>query len=125
MTKILACILSVMLLSTVYVYQHTMLIEYSYAINNSKQDISLLIDQNNALRYNISRLESPTRLDSRVVDNEQSYSYMPIDCFSLEIEKPAVIGEIIASPVFSTRVSSLLLSMFSLNNEAIAIEIDK
>jgi hypothetical protein len=95
MIKILTGILTVMLLSTAYVCQRSMLIEYSYAINSSKQDMSLLIDQNKALRYNISKLESPVRLSENIDNDQQPYSYIPIDCYSLTIEKPLVVDDLI------------------------------
>jgi hypothetical protein len=124
MIKILGGILTVMLLSTFYVCQHAKLVEYSYAINASKQDISLLIDQNNALRYNISRLESPARLYNHVSADKQAYSYMPIDSYSLTVETPAALNDAIVYPALPARISGLLLSMFSLNDEAIATELN-
>jgi hypothetical protein len=124
MIKILGGILTVMLLSTFYVCQHAKLVEYSYAINASKQDISLLIDQNNSLRYNISRLESPARLHNHVSADNQVYSYIPIDCYNLTVEKPAAMNDAIVYPALPARISGLLLSMFSLNDEAIATELN-
>jgi archaellum component FlaF (FlaF/FlaG flagellin family) len=122
MIKILGGILTVMLLATFYVCQHAKLVEYSYAINASQQDISLLIDQNNALRYNISRLESPGRLHNHVSVGEQVDTYIPIDSYSLTVQKPAALNDAMVYPALPARIPGLLLSMFLLNDEAIAIE---
>jgi hypothetical protein len=124
MTKAITIIITSAFLSILYVHQHANLIEYSYAINNSKGALGLLIDHNNVLRYNISTLESPLRLDRKIQENTQVYAYMPIDSYIIMVEKPVVIDNMIMPKGITARVSSLLLSMFALDNEAVAKEIN-
>jgi len=121
--KAATVIITAAFLSVLYVHQHANLIEYSYAISHSNEDLGLLIDQNNALRYNISMLESPVRLDSKIQEKVQVYAHMPIDSYTIRVERPVVIDNIIAPTRLSAKVSSLLLSMFALDNEAVAKEL--
>ena len=121
--KAITIIITVAFLSVLYVHQQANLIEYSYAIYHSNEDLVLLIDQNNALRYNISMLESPLRLDNKIQEKMQAYAHMPLDAYTIRVERPVAIDNMIASTGLPAKVSSLLLSMFALDNEAVAKEL--
>ena len=124
MIKTITVIIAAAFLSVLYVHQHANLIECSYAINNSNEDLSLLIDQNNALRYNISRLESPLRLDTKIQEKMQAYASMPLDAYTIKVERPVGLDNMVTSTGLPSKVSALLLSMFSLDTEAVAKELD-
>lgn len=124
MKKALVTIITLALLSGVYVHQHAKLIEYSYSINSSEEDLSLLIDRNRALRYNISRLESPARLEEAIREKKKEQAYMPLDCYSIKIKEPVmpVNAGIPAAPMI--RAGKIVLSMFSFGTEAVADELE-
>jgi cell division protein FtsL len=46
-----------------YVHQQVELLRINYAINCNKDNLSLLLDQNSALRYNVNNLQSPIYLE--------------------------------------------------------------
>jgi len=108
-----------------YVYQQARLVEYSYAINDSKEDLSLLIDRNNSLRYNIARLESPVRLDGEIEDRAAVSDYKPIDAYVIKVCDPVKAPDMIAGHGLQIKVPGIVLSMFSLNSEAIAKELSE
>jgi len=123
MKKALTAIIAVTLLSSLYVYQHARLIEYSYFINTGKDSLSLLIDRNRALRYNVSRLESPARLEKVITAKQETQVYMPLDCYNIKVKKPVVLGGAVVAQVPLVRAGKMLLSMFSLDTEAVAEEL--
>ena len=53
-----------------YVWQHTEMVKVSYNIRESENRVSLLLDQNRNLVYNVDILESPRNLDMKLADNE-------------------------------------------------------
>jgi hypothetical protein len=120
--KTAAIIITVAFLSILYVNQHAGLLECSYSINNSNENLGLLIDHNSALRYNISKLESPLRLEDQIQQSMEAYANMPIDSYTVKVERPAIDVPYVHAG-FPARVSNLVLSMFSLNTEAIAKEL--
>ncbi len=123
MKKALTAIITVTLLSSLYVYQHARLIEYSYFINASKKSLSLLIDRNRALRYNVSRLESPARLEKVITAKQDVQVYMPLDCYNVKIKEPVVLDDRVAASAPLIRAGKMMLNMFSLGTEAVAEEL--
>ncbi len=123
MKKTLIAIMAVTLLSGIYVYQNARLLEYSYSINASKKSLSLLIDRNRTLRYNVSRLESPARLEKAMTAQADTQAYMPLDCYSVKIKEPVVRDVAIVAPTPLARAGQIMLGMFSLSTEAVAEEL--
>jgi hypothetical protein len=123
--KAIGVIITTVFLSLLYVHQHAGLMECGYSVNRLNEDMALLIDQNNALRYNISALESPLRLDNSIQENIEANVYVPLDSYAIKVDRPPVIDSIVVPKAFPARVSSLVLSMFALDNEAIAKELEE
>lgn len=123
MKKVLTAIMAVTLLSSLYVYQHARLIEYSYSINTSKKSLSLLIDRNRALRYNVSKLESPARLEKAIIVKQEAQVYIPLDCYNVKVKEPVVLDRMVVTPTLFVRTGKMMLSMFSLGTEAVAEEL--
>ena len=121
MKKFLTIALIIMLLSVSYVFQHAKLLEYGCNINSAKKDLSLLIDQNRALRYNVSKLEAPGRLDSIVIARTDQQAYVPLECYNISIRQPELYAGIASAASFEN-TGRFLLSMFSLDTEAVANE---
>ncbi len=123
MKKALTAIMAVTLLSGMYVYQHARLLEYSYSINTSRKSLALLIDQNRTLRYNISRLESPARLEKAIKAKQEVQVYMPLDCYNVRVKEPVALDTMVVVPSPIARAGRMMLSMFSLGTEAVAEEL--
>jgi hypothetical protein len=123
--KAISVIITTAFLSVLYVHQHASLIECSYSMNRLNEDLGLLVDRNNALRYNISALESPVRLDNKIQEKVNAHIYVPLDSYAIKVERPPVIDSIITPKAFPARVSNLILSMFALDNEAVAKELEE
>jgi hypothetical protein len=121
--KAMGIIITTVFLSVTYVHQYASLMENSYSINRLNEDLGLLIDRNKSLRYNISALESPLRLDSKIQQKIETHAYVPVDSYAIKMERPMIVENMIAHKAFSARVASLVLSMFALDNEAVAKEV--
>jgi len=121
MKKFLTVALVIMLLSVSYVFQHATLLEYGCNINSAKKDLSLLIDQNRALRYNVSKLEAPGRLDQVIIAKADQQTYVPLECYSISIKQPQLYGGLAFEASFAN-TGRFILSMFSLDTEAVANE---
>ena len=121
MQKFLTIALITMFLSVSYVFQHAKLLEYGCDINSAKKDLSLLIDHNRALRYNVSKLEAPGRLDQIVIARSDQQTYVPLECYNISVKQPELYYERITSTPFEN-TGRFLLSMFSLDTEAVANE---
>ena len=74
------------MLSIGYVYQQVNLIEQSYRINFNSKRLSLLIDQNESLRYNVASLKSPGNLKQRLVSNSINLD-TPQNWYSIRLAK--------------------------------------
>ncbi|MFC1807190.1 hypothetical protein ACFL0T_02350 [Candidatus Omnitrophota bacterium] len=123
MKKIIISIFLMTVMAITYVSQQTRLIEYSYAINEQKQNLCLLIDQNRFLRYNISKLERPQRLESSILSQKEVEAYTPLNYCVIKIEKDlSVHQEVVAGQGLFAGLNNNLLGMFSLDSEAIAKE---
>lgn len=126
MKKFAISVLVVTLLSIVYVFQHTRLLEYSYNINSHQKSITLLIDQNRNLRYNIAKLERPSRLEEIVLSRDDAEFHMPQSWYKIrvkeEIPAPAETTPVVGS---YNRMGRIILSMFSFGTEAVANDSSK
>jgi hypothetical protein len=65
----------VTLAALVYVHQQVELVKLSYAIDCKEKKLKELLDRKGTLRYNISNLESPSRLEKVLLDRKVSVSY--------------------------------------------------
>ncbi len=122
MKKALTAIIAVTLLSSLYVYQHARLIEYSYFINTGRHSLSLLIDRNRSLRYNISRLESPARLEKVITSKQDAQVYIPLDCYNVKVKEPVVFDSMVVTSFPLIHAGKMVLSMFLFGTEAVAEE---
>lgn len=128
MRKFIIGVLIISLLSILYVFQHTKLLEYSYTINSNQRYISLLIDQNKQLRYNVARLETPARLEDVMLAKEETEVYSLKRWYKIRVrEGKATLPSrrVVASASSFIRTAKVLLSMFSVDAEAIAKELNK
>jgi hypothetical protein len=125
MKKTVSIVTILTCVAVLYVFQHTKLLEYSYNIHSGKKALSLLIDRNRALSYNISRLESPSRLEEAVLVRENAnQAYVAVDCYKIRLEDKSLTGikETSVPQGFFADAGRMFLSMFSLNTEAVAKE---
>jgi len=65
----------VTLTALVYVHQQVELVKLSYEIDCKEKKLKELLDRKGILRYNISNLESPSRLEKVLLDRKVSVSY--------------------------------------------------
>ncbi|MCX5666671.1 MAG: hypothetical protein NT036_06545 [Candidatus Omnitrophica bacterium] len=63
------------LTALVYVHQQVELVKLSYEIDCKEKKLKELLDRKGILRYNISNLESPSRLEKVLLDRKVSVSY--------------------------------------------------
>lgn len=125
MKKFLVSLLIITLLSTLYVSQYTKLLECSYRINTNTKSLSLLIDQNKALRYNIAKLEAPARLEGVMLAKAQTKKTdIYLASSKIRIEKPVSYKEIAPAGRF-INTGKVIFSMFSFAGEAIAKELNE
>ena len=124
MKRVLSSILIITLMSLFYIFQNAKTLEYSYNIHSAKKSLSLLIDQNNSLRYNIAKLESPARLEEIVVNSQDNNIYTPLDCYKIRIEEIGRVNNIDSGNGF-LKAGNMILSMFSLDSEAIAGDLNE
>jgi hypothetical protein len=65
---------SIILLCTVfalfYVHQEIEVVKTSFLINQHRHQLTLALDQYRSLVYNLSRLESPERIEDTLITNE-------------------------------------------------------
>ncbi|MBI3008590.1 MAG: hypothetical protein HYY56_03645 [Candidatus Omnitrophica bacterium] len=66
----LMCLSIILVIGIVYVWQRTEMVKVSYNIIESENSVSLLLDQNRNLVYNVDSMESPRNLDMKLADNE-------------------------------------------------------
>ena len=86
MSRFLSSVIIITMLSIGYVYQQVNLIEQSYRINFNSKRLSLLIDQNESLRYNVASLKSPGNLKQRLVSNSINLD-TPQNWYSIRLAK--------------------------------------
>jgi len=68
--KILFSILMLTAFCLYYVHQEVEIVKTSFNINENRQHLSFLLDQYRSLVYNLSRLESPERIENTLSENE-------------------------------------------------------
>lgn len=66
----IVCIWLVVIFALAYVHQEIENVKTSFLINKHRGEVSLLLDQYRSLIYNLSRLESPRRIEDRLCLNE-------------------------------------------------------
>ena len=65
----------VTLTALVYVHQQVELVKLSYGIDCKEKKLKEMLDRKGTLRYNISNLESPSRLERVLLERKVSVSY--------------------------------------------------
>ena len=65
----------VTLTALVYVHQQVELVKLSYEIDCKEKKLKEMLDRKGILRYNISNLESPSRLEKVLLERKVSVSY--------------------------------------------------
>ena len=65
----------VTLTALVYVHQQVELVKLSYEIDCKEKKLKEMLDRKGTLRYNISNLESPSRLEKALLARKVSVSY--------------------------------------------------
>ena len=65
----LMCLSIILVIGIVYVWQRTEMVKVSYNIIKAENSVSLLLDQNRNLVYNVDSMESPRNLDMKLADN--------------------------------------------------------
>ena len=65
----------VTLIALVYVHQQVELVKLSYEIDCKEKKLKEMLDRKGVLRYNISNLESPSRLEKVLLERKVSVSY--------------------------------------------------
>ena len=68
--KILFSILMLTVFCLYYVHQEVEIVKTSFSMNENRQHLSFLLDQYRSLVYNLSRLESPERIENTLSENE-------------------------------------------------------
>jgi len=68
--KILFSILMLTAFCLYYVHQEIEIVKTSFNINKNRKHLSFLLDQYRSLVYNLSRLESPERIENALSENE-------------------------------------------------------
>ena len=61
--------------SLIYVHQQVELVKLSYEIDCKEKKLKEMLDRRGVLRYNVSNLESPSRLEKVLLDRKVSVSY--------------------------------------------------
>lgn len=69
-SKAIACILICAVISIFYVHQEIEIFKTSFKINKHNEEVSFLLDQYRSLVYNLSRLESPKRIEQALSAND-------------------------------------------------------
>ncbi|MBN1405561.1 MAG: hypothetical protein JW946_03495, partial [Candidatus Omnitrophica bacterium] len=110
-----------------YIYQQVKLVEYSYRINNNNNKLCLLIDHNEALRYNVASLKSSDSLTKRLACNNIRLD-TPQNWYSIRLAK-AEPGNIEKNDVVkndkSFSIAKVFANIFTPKTEAIAQELTR
>ena len=69
-SRVLMFITTFAFLAVIYVHQEVEIFKTSFAINKNRQELSFLLDQYRSLIYNLSRLESPDRIEKELSSKE-------------------------------------------------------
>ena len=121
MNNIFKTVLVISMLSILYVFQQAQVLEYGYCLNSNNKTLSLLVDHNRLLSYNIAKLEAPARLETVMLAKRGLELRMPrIWCkIGLADEIPNPYESV--TPVrHLLNAGRVILSMFSLDTEAVA-----
>ena len=69
-SRVLMFITSFAFLAVIYVHQEVEIFKTSFVINKNRQELSFLLDQYRSLIYNLSKLESPDRIEKELFSKE-------------------------------------------------------
>ncbi len=75
LTKFSLLVISITVLSLLYVHQQVELIKLSYAIASSEKQVLHLLDQRDRLVYNLNNLEAPLRLEKSLFAKETAFEF--------------------------------------------------
>ena len=75
--NMIVCIGLVAIVALTYVHQEIENVKTSFLINKHRSEVALLLDQYRSLLYNLSRLESPKRIEDRLCLSEMAL-HMPL-----------------------------------------------
>jgi hypothetical protein len=67
LSRFLISLVLATVISLVYVHQQVELVKLSYALNSRETDLKHVLDRKESLGYNIKSLESPPRLEDRLL----------------------------------------------------------
>lgn len=126
MAKFLLSLFIITTLSLSYVSQQVKLVEYSYSINNNTRDLSLLIDDNERLRYNVASLRTPLSLKQTLANNNINLD-TPQDWHKIRLartEQKNSRNELTYESSFKI-AARVLLNILTPDSEAIAQELDQ
>lgn len=89
--------------------------------------MSLLVDQNKQLRYNVSKLEIPTRLEDIMLAKEETTGYRLERWHKIQMRAEEAVPSQKAAALDAPfiRTGRVLLKMFSLDAEAVAKEANR
>lgn len=73
------CILLCGIFALFYVHQEVEIVKTSFLINKHHRQVTLLLDQYRSLVYNLSRLESPKRIEDTLCINEITLCMPPTE----------------------------------------------
>jgi len=63
-SRVLSCVMLCSILALFYVHQEIEITKTSFLVNEHRHQVSFLLDQYRSLVYNLSRLESPGRIEN-------------------------------------------------------------
>jgi hypothetical protein len=72
LSRYLSIAVLVTALALTYVHQQVELLRINYAINENKDDLSVLLDHNSALMYNVTSFQSPFYLEQALAAEKVS-----------------------------------------------------
>jgi len=125
MQRFITCISIITFVSLTYVHQQIKLLESSYKIHYGQHELSLLVDQNRHLRYNVNALEAPARLENIMIAQKDEV-YMPRVWHNIAVvENVPNTKEVLGSPGPLIKAGKVMMSMFLLDSEAVAKELNE
>jgi len=72
--KFYTVIILVVLSSLSYVHQHIEIVKLNYVLKENEMEVAQLLDRNEALMYNIEKLENPSLLEERLHSDETTFT---------------------------------------------------
>jgi len=72
--KFYATIILAVISSLLYVHQHVEIVKSNYILKENEMEVAQLLDRNEALMYNIEKLENPSLLEERLHSDETVFT---------------------------------------------------